>query len=80
MTEDNKELVEYLDVKFGKLEDKLDRKAEKSEVNEILANLDAYAKQADTYFQEHILLAGQVSRHERWHERIAKRLGMKLEY
>jgi len=43
-------------------------------------SVDAYAKKADAYFQEMLMLARKVDRLEKWVSEIAKKLGMKLEY
>ena len=98
MNQDFSELVEYLDKKFSKVEnrfinvdgklvtidDKIEKlqefKAEKDDVNELLNSIDAYAKKADTYFQEMVALAHKVDRHEKWILQIAEKLGIKLEY
>ena len=42
--------------------------------------VDAYAKKADAYFQEMVMLAHKVDRHEKWFHQIAEKLGIKLEY
>ena len=42
--------------------------------------VDAYAKKADTYFQEMVVLVHKVDRHEKWIRQIAEKLGIKLEY
>jgi len=42
--------------------------------------VDAYAKKADAYFQEMVMLAHKVDRHEKWLKQIADKLGLKLEY
>jgi len=98
MNQDFSELVEYLDKKFSKVEnrfinvdgklvtidDKIEKlqefKADKDDVNELLNSIDAYAKKADTYFQEMVALAHKVDRHEKWILQIAEKLGIKLEY
>lgn len=46
----------------------------------MVSSVDAYAKKADTYFQEMAVLGYQVSRHERWFKQIAEKLELKLEY
>jgi hypothetical protein len=43
-------------------------------------SIDAYAKRADTYFQEMVSLAHKVDRHEKWFHMIAEKLDIKLEY
>jgi len=42
--------------------------------------VDAYAKKADAYFQEMVLLSHKVDRHEKWMHQIAEKLNLKLEY
>ena len=44
-----------------------------------LTSIDSYAKKADTYFQEMVMLAHKVDRHEKWLQQIADKLGIKLE-
>lgn len=46
----------------------------------MVTSVDSYAKKADMYFQEMVVLGYQVSRHERWLKQIAERLELKLEY
>ena len=97
MNQDFSELIEYLDEKFGKVDEKFQRLfdvfatkddlkeateklATKEDVNNLLTSIDAYAKKADTYFQEMVMLAHKVERHEKWIRQIAEKLGIKLEY
>lgn len=42
------------------------------------AGVDAYAKRADTYFQEMVMLSHKVDRHEKWLRQIADKVGIKL--
>ncbi|MBI2644159.1 MAG: hypothetical protein HYW95_01465 [Candidatus Wildermuthbacteria bacterium] len=48
--------------------------------SDVLTSVDAYAKQADTYFQEMVMLSHKVDRHEKWIQQLAEKLGIKLEY
>lgn len=48
--------------------------------SDMLTSVDAYAKRADTYFQEMVMLAHKVDRHEKWLQQIADKLGIKLDY
>ncbi len=80
MKEDFVELVQYLDEKFRNIETKLDGKAEKSDLNQLVNSVDAYAHKADAYFQEMVMYSNQMKRHEKWFEQIAAKLGMKLEH
>ena len=41
--------------------------------------VDSYAKRADTYFQEMVMLSNQNRRHEKWLLQIAEKIGIKLE-
>lgn len=90
MKEDFSELIQYLDEKFGKVgqqfvevSEKLDslqeNKADKSDVNNLMNSIDAYAKKADDYFQEMVMLAHKVDRLEKWIHQIAEKVGIKLE-
>ena len=84
MEKDFSELVEYLDKKFSAIDKKLDNlqetKTDKSDFNNLVNAVDAYAKKADAYFQEMVALAHKVDRHEKWLLQIADKLGIKLEY
>jgi len=52
----------------------------KEEFSTLLTSLDAYAQKADTYFQEMVMLAHKVDRHEKWIQQLAEKLGIKLAY
>jgi len=84
MDQNHSELIKYLDEKFFSVDTKLEKlqedKADKNDVNELMTSLDAYAKKADTYFQEMVALSHKVDRHEKWFHQIAEKLGIKLEY
>ena len=78
MKEDFSELIEYLDGKFKKVEN--DFSELKSNFNTLQTSVDNYAQKADTYFQEMAMLTLKVNRHEKWLEKMAEKLGMKLDY
>lgn len=94
MKEDFSELVQYLDKKFTKIDDnfldvhnkfqklenKLDDKTDKSDFNQLLNSVDAYAHKADKFFEELVMYSNQVKRHEKWLHMIAEKIGIKLEY
>jgi uncharacterized coiled-coil DUF342 family protein len=80
MKEDFSELIQYLDERFNKIEDKLETKSDKVDVDNLTAAVDSYAKKADTYFQEMVMLAHKVDRHEKWLHQVAEKLGIKLDY
>jgi hypothetical protein len=52
----------------------------KNDFNELQIAVDSYAVKADNYFQEMLMLANKVDRHERWLHMVADKLGLKLEY
>ena len=41
-------------------------------------SVDNYAKKADTYFQEMVMLSHKVDRMEKWIHQIAKKVGLEL--
>ncbi len=84
MKEDFSELIEYLDEKFSNIDSQLsdlkENKADKSDVRDLMSSVDAYAKKADTYFQEMVALSHKVDRHEKWLRQVAEKLDIKLDY
>lgn len=94
MNQDFSELVEYLDKKFtdvngtflvvnnrlSSIEETLEKKSDKEDVNNLLTAVDSYAKKADTYFQEMTMMAQKIDRHEKWFHQMAEKLGIKLQY
>lgn len=48
--------------------------------SELVEYRDIHVKKADTYFQEMVMLAHKVDRHEKWMHQLADKLGVKLEY
>ena len=69
-----------VDQKLEKIENTLEQKADKSDVDNLFCAVDAYAKKADTYFQEMVSLSHKVDRQEKWIHQPADKLGTKLEY
>jgi len=49
-------------------------------ISDLQSSVDGYAKKADTYFQEMVMLSHKIDRHEKWLLAVADKLGMKLEY
>ena len=91
MDKDFSEIIEYLDKRFSKTDEKLieldegmkdvkERMATKEDFNNLQTAVDAYAKKADTYFQEMVMLSHKVNRLEKWIQEIAEKVGIKLEY
>lgn len=79
MDKDFSELIVYLDDKFARIEAQLETKADKADVRELADAVDAYAKKADTYFQEMVMLAHKVDKMDKWIHQIAEKVGIKLE-
>jgi len=83
MNKDFSELIQYLDKKFNNIDSKLDNlqesKADKSDFNNLMNAVDNYAKKADTFFQEMVMLAHKVDKLEKWIHQIAQKVGIKLE-
>ena len=91
MDKDFSEIIEYLDKKFSKTDQKLielnedikdvkEKMVTKENFNDLQTSVDAYAKKADTYFQEMVMLTRKVDRLEKWIQEIAEKVGIKLEY
>jgi len=47
--------------------------------SDLYSVVDAYAKKADTYFQEMVMLAHKVDKLEKWIHQIAEKVGIKLD-
>jgi SUMO ligase MMS21 Smc5/6 complex component len=52
----------------------------KESFSDLQTSVDAYAKKADAFFQEMLMLSHKVDRHEKWILQIAEKLELKLEY
>ena len=51
----------------------------KDDFNDLQTSVDAYAKKADIYFQEMVMLTHKVDRLEKWIHQVAEKVGIKLE-
>ncbi len=92
MSQDFSELVQYLDTKFDKTDQALtvlqeDMKEVKQEivdlretVHELVTAVDKLAKAVDDLRIEYSAMAMQLSRHEKWIQQLAEKLGIKLAY
>jgi len=71
-----------VDQRFIDVDERLERleenKADKSDINNLMTAIDSYAKKADAYFQEMLMLAHKVDRLEKWIHQIAEKVGIKL--
>jgi prefoldin subunit 5 len=73
----NAGLIEYLDEKFGAIQAELGEL--RGSFDTLQTSVDAYAKKADTYFQEMAALSHRLERHERWLQQLAEKVGVRLE-
>ncbi len=79
---DEKDIQKLIEV-FATREEvatKQDLEELRGDFNNLQTAVDAYAKKADAYFQEMVMLSHKVDRHEKWFHQIAEKLGLKLEY
>jgi len=77
-------LVKFISGKFDNVDERFDNvDARLDELGEMFRDLqgavDSYAKRADTYFQEMVMLSHQIDRHEKWIRQIAEKVGVKLQ-
>jgi uncharacterized coiled-coil DUF342 family protein len=56
------------------------REEMRQEFSDLQTSVDTYAKRADEYFQEMVMLSHKINRHEKWIQTLAEKLGVKLEY
>ena len=88
-----KELVDFLGVKFDNIDKqfdevnmKLDKKADKNEVEAMIAKVNAKIDAAsarlgskiDDYHAEQIGMRRDLDRHEKWHFKVADKVGVDL--
>ena len=73
MNNDYSKLIEYLDEKFTTSHADLEELSGK--FDNLQSAVDNYAKRADTYFQEMVMLGHKVDRHENGYSKLLKRLG-----
>jgi len=78
MEKDFSELFKYLNEQFTHIDQRFDYM--KKEFSDLQDSVDGFARKADVYFQEMLILAHKVDRHEKWMHQIAEKVGVKLEY
>ena len=79
---DDKDIKKLIDV-FATREEvatKQDLEGLRKDFSGLQTSVDVYAKKADKYFQEMVMLSHKVDRHEKWFHQVAEKLGIKLEY
>lgn len=78
-SEDIQKLIEVFAIR-DEVATKLDLEGLREDFSNLQTSIDAYAKKADTYFQEMLVLAHKVDRLEKWIHQLAERLDIKLQY
>ncbi|MBI4098738.1 MAG: hypothetical protein HY437_01735 [Candidatus Magasanikbacteria bacterium] len=79
--EEIKQMVVAFSEVFATREEIVERfDAMHEQFSELQNSVDTYAKKADTYFQEMVMLGRKVDRLETWIQRIAQKIDFKLEY
>jgi len=79
--EDIQNLIKAQEEVFATKEDLEKLKEDiRSDISNLQISIDAYAKKADTYFQEMVMLSHKIDRHEKWFQQVAEKIGIKLEY
>ena len=79
-SEDIQKIIEANQAVFPSKEDFESFKNEiKQSFSDLQGSVDAYAKKADTYFQEMVMLAHKVDKMDKWIHQIAEKVGIKLE-
>ena len=79
---DDKDIKKLIDVfaTRDEIKEMVSNLATKEEFSDLQTAVDAYAKKADAYFQEMVMLTHKVDRMEKWIQQIAGKVGIKLEY
>lgn len=79
---DDKDIQKLIEVfaTRDEMKDMVDNLVTKEEFSNLQTSVDAYAKKADAYFQEMVMLTHKVDRMEKWIQQIAEKVGIKLEY
>lgn len=77
--EDVKKLIEVFATR-EEVATKRDLEEVRKDFSNLQSSVDAYAKKADNYFQEMVVLSHKVDRHEKWIQQLAGKLGVELKY
>ncbi len=52
----------------------------KENFSNLLTSVDSYAKKADSFFQEMVMLSHKVDRQEKWIHELAEKMSVQLKY
>ncbi len=75
---DYKGLADLMMNQFEKFYEKLDQKADKSDIDAVLTRITQLSDKVDDYRADQIGLKRQVDKHEKWHRQTATKIGLKL--
>jgi predicted nucleic acid-binding Zn-ribbon protein len=78
--EDVKKLIEVLATKEDIKDLKQDVDGLREIVQALVVSIDKLVKAVSDLKTEYVAITNQVSRHEKWFQQIAEKLGMKLEH
>jgi predicted nucleic acid-binding Zn-ribbon protein len=78
MAQDFSELIQYLDQKFADIEQILEKKADRDDVNNLTSSIDNVLKRLDTLNTEFLSLSNKVNRLESWIKTVADKAGVDL--
>jgi len=82
MDKDHTELIEYLDKRFDKIDERINGLETKFDLkfDQLITSIDKMTKALEIYREEQIALSFKVDRMERWIQQIANKVGIKLEF
>lgn len=73
-------LYQHFDERTTAIEDKLDDKASRNQVDDVMQTLDSITKEQEIGEHERLAANHQLDRHEGWIEQLAQKTGTKLSY
>ena len=68
---DDKDIQKLVEFFITKTDLQNFREEYRQDFSDLQKSVDAYAKKADTYFQEMVMLSHKVDRHEKWLQKLA---------
>jgi len=82
MDKDHTELIEYLDKRFDKIDERINGLETKFDLkfDQLITSIDKMTKALEIYREEQIALSFKVDRMEKWIQQIANKVGIKLEF
>jgi predicted nucleic acid-binding Zn-ribbon protein len=78
--EDIQKLIEVMATKEDVKDLKEDMTALRESVQALAVSIDKLAKAVEDLHQEYVAISSKIDRHEKWIQRLADKLNIKLEY